>query len=207
MKKQLLFVLSVITTMLVVYSCSNSSAAKLEPPLSKLMKNTEPLSEATMKANDLKELGFSSTLTIQNISRAQWLERYGVTYHSVAEIYKFMEEHNFIIAEANRYTDDVPSATVNQMKANYNKVKEVMEFWIVPDGRIFTFAEVEAFKNRDKEYAKTGTKGNTIYVIADISKFNTTGMRLEGRELKRPNPDPVAVMKTADGDFIELARW
>lgn len=45
-----------------------------------------------------------------------------------------------------------------------------------------------------------------IFIIAAVDKFDTKGMNLEGRILRNPPRDPIAVAKVLNG-YVELVNW
>lgn len=45
-----------------------------------------------------------------------------------------------------------------------------------------------------------------VWIIAAKAKFNTEGMQLEGRILRNPPTDPIALVKVKSG-YVELANW
>jgi len=47
---------------------------------------------------------------------------------------------------------------------------------------------------------------NEIWIIAAKAKFNTEGMQLEGRILRNPPEDPIALVKVKNG-YVEIANW
>lgn len=75
----------------------------------------------------LKEAGFSKVPGIKSFSLSKeknyWMDKYGLYFLSYEEMDSLCYANNFIVGESDRFKENIPDASVVEMKTNYDKLK------------------------------------------------------------------------------------